>query len=363
MVKGISGSAAAKLALMAASAGMVSHIPSKMTKNAAKKLGRPPGSKNKKPKAVAKANVQRNNRILRGATGLITQSAFALHRAPSKKVAAMELVVPTKVFTSNYPIQLGCLAGFQKATHDVCLGTSDLQNLQQLMPNIAPGPPGRNEGTSRLVIKSFHKEYSITNNTNATLELDIYDIILKKDLPNSNQCLSNGQTYTLSPNPEDYWAEGTLASEGQVSGFSPPPSELLGVFPQDSQFFKDYFKVAQKRVLHMPLGSGHRHTVSLTPNYMLTESIASGTAIAAYQGLTVFTMFVVRGFPITDTDAALVTTSSGTLAMVACERTRYCWVADTRSSGYYSDQLTSPVGVNEALINAATGAIDQVRQV
>lgn len=341
-----------------AAGAMLGSMAGKNKTVATKKRGRPPGSKNK-PKAASKSGgLLRNVRLLRGATGMITQTAFTLSKPANKKVEAMELVVPTKVYTQNSPFPFSCQAGFQNAVSSASLDTVHLNQLNGLLPvNLTP----YNAGTQRLVIKSHDTDFVMTNNTNATVELDIYDIVLRQDLSNTSRATVNAQFYNLSGSPENYWAQGTLASEGQATGVTPPPSQLLGVTPYDSQFFKDFFKVLQKKTIHMPLGAGHRHSVNLRPNQLITQTMLTNNAIAGWSGLTVFTMFVLRGFPLTDTVAGDVTTSSANLAIVTSQRTRYCFVSDTASSGYYADNLTTPAAANESLINAATGAIDQLR--
>lgn len=320
--------------------------------------GRPKGSKNKINNKIQSSNTARVARILRGATGMITQSEFSLHNSPSKKVAAMEMVVPTKVLTSNSAYAFSCDAGFQNYVSSIALGTPTLQALTQLLPDLSGN---QQSGTKRLVVKSHELDFVMTNNTNATLELEIYDIVLRKDLPGTNYTTSNGLVYNLPPSPDGYWAQGTLASEGRATTFTPPPSQLLGVQPYDSQFFKDYFKVMQKRTIHLPLGAGHRHQVKLSPNEMITQATATSSTIVGWKGLSVYQMFVLRGFPLTDTSANEVTTSSGNLSIVSSQRTRYCFVADTSSSGSYQDTLTTPAAIDESLINAATGVADQIR--
>jgi len=314
-----------------------------------------------KKKTVTKANVQRNNRILRGATGLITQSKFSARKPASRQVKTMEMIVPTKVYTNNYPIQLGTFAGFQNAATDMNLGYATVSSLTSLLP---PELSASQQGSTRLVIKGYDKCYTMTNNTNATVELDIYDIAMKNDVPLSQQVVSNGSFYTLSPgDPWTYWKQGCLASEGAATGVTPTPAEFLGCIPSDSSFFKDYFKVLKKQTIHMPLGSGHRHYVNLTPNWLVTEGIATSTRYQGWAGHTIYCMFVLRGFPVSDDANISVTSSSGTVAIVASERARYCFVTDNRQSGYYLDGLTSPAAGNQQFINAASGAVSTLDQV
>lgn len=336
-------------------------VPSLLTKSL-KRAGRPKGSKNKKPKAAGgKSNVQRMNRIMRGATGLITTSNFSARRPASKQVSAMELIVPTKVYTNNYPLYLDCSAGFQNAQVDMNLGFPTLSSLSSLLP---PAASGLQQGSSRLVIKGYDKVYTMTNQTNATIEMDIYDIAMKNDVPKAQQVVTNGVYYSLnSGDPWTYWKIGSLASEGSPYTNTPTPAELLGCIPSDSPFFKDNFKVLQKKTIHMPLGAGHRHYVNLTPNWLITEGIATSTRFQGWAGHTIYCMFVIRGFPVSDNTpdpVVLTTTSSGSVAIVASERSRYCFVQDTRQSGYYQDGLTTPTDANQGLINAASGLPDTV---
>jgi len=314
------------------------------------------------PKKVVKtANVQRMNRILQGTSGLITQSKFNLRKPANKRVALMEQIVPTKVFTTNYPLQHGVSAGFQNALVDRSLGWDELGQINSLLPATFSAT---NEGPKRCVIKGYDKVYTITNNTNATVELDIYDIVLRKDVPKNQSVLSNGLYYNLNgASPWTYWQQGTLASEGATSTSTPTPAEFLGCIPSDSQFFKDYFKVLQKKTLHLPLGSGHRHYVNLTPNWLVQESEMTSTVYDGLAGHTVYVMMVLRGFPVTDASGALVTSSSGTLSLVVSKRVRYCFVQDNRASGYYLDGLTTPADGDQQFINAASGAIDVIQRI
>lgn len=296
-------------------------------------------------------------RNLRGVSGLVTHSSYASSRPANKKVETMKLIVPNKVYVNQTPMGLVVPAGFQASLTDASLDIGILQTLNNKVPtSVTTGMPG----TNRLVVKSFSKEYHITNNTNATIELEIYDICPRKDIPGAQQFSCNSQLYPVTDNPYSYWKAGVYAAEGGTPAL-PYPSDFLGSRPSDSQFFKDFWLVKGHRKMYLPLGSGHTHTVNLAPNWLLTEDLATSNTMTSWKGLTHWVMFTARGLPVVDTAGTTVTTSSVSLPIVSTYRANFCFVQDTRNSAYMVDSLTTPAPTDEAFINAASGQVDTLK--
>jgi len=308
------------------------------------------------------------NQKLRGASGLVTESSFAITIPMNEQVKTMKLVVPNKVRLTQYASPtLTCDPGFQNYFNFSLLDYNFLNALNAtLPPSSVGGAIGQSTGPNRLVVSNVQSEYVITNVTNATLEVEIYDCTVKKDVPSGLILGTGGKNYNVTGgNPVEFLLQGVLASEGANTGVTPSPALFVGSVPQDSVFFKDYFKIEKQTSITMPLGSAHRHKINLGVNKLINEEIMNNNLTLAIKGLTYFTMIRIKGLPVIDASGAgdLSTTSSGAIACVQSQRVKYCFVSDARATGTYIDNLTSPALGNQGMINAVSGQIEQVQRV
>jgi len=136
----------------------------------------------------------------------------------------------------------------------------------------------------------------MTNNSNVPIEVDIYDLTIKKDILTSLTFNANSQAYTVLPYPEQYWAEGSNAQAGYAGNTYPAQANFLGSLPQDSRLFLDYFTVSKKTIVQLPMSGTHRHQVNVKAGKLLDDYLANSTT-SGIKGLTTYVMIVVRGFP------------------------------------------------------------------
>ena len=218
-------------------------------------------------------------------------------------------------------------------------------------------------GVQRCVLESLQSEISMVNQTNATTELEIYDISLRRDLPLSNSLrLNNGNTYTLIASPSSYWDKGTNAIANEADNTLPYPSDIIGSSPFDSPFFKDYFRVKKRTQVVLPQGAHHKHIVLLKPNHLMDEVESQTGTMYGFKGLTMYSLVVIKGTPSTDTDAADAPTTTPTLlACVQSFRYKFTWVQDETYTGSYTTNLTTPVP-QPTIINIGSGQLDTFKE-
>ena len=297
-------------------------------------------------------------RKLQALGGEITQSSFRLTRRPTKQVLALKRVGAPNVAIDQTTQILSIAPGFQGVAYDYINNCGYLNNIQLTIPaNSASAAP------TRFLLESTMCEYAFTNTTTATVEVEIYDIVQRRDLQSqwTYQVLPVGSpgayTLVLDGNPRDYWNIGTLIGNNEPSTYAGPrPQNILGSSPFDSQLFRDYFTVKKRTRVMLPLGASHRHFVTMKPNLLVDAAVSNAWQyLNGVKGITQWCMFVARGMPQTVGDQANgVSTNEGQVAIVKSFRTKYTWVADTSNTLYYHDNMLSPAATQA--INQGSGA-------
>lgn len=210
-----------------------------------------------------------------------------------------------------------------------------------------------NLGPRRLLLESYIGTLNYTNGTNAPCEMELYDLVLKKDLPYTHTVQGgvppNAITTTLYDDPVAYILRGIQTGAGSAGGgfnptFPTAPSMMYGSSVYDSQYFKDYFKVVKRTIVELTGGSTHTHTVSLKSNRLLKQEETNSSVISGIRGVTCFTLALVRTFgsitqltadPLTDIE----TTAASRISCHFVSRYKYTYVADNASSVGYLNTL------------------------
>ena len=287
--------------------------------------------------------------------GQMSSSNFKLGAKVTPQVKALKRVGAPNVKVTQYPYQMPVPFGFQEQFSFSLYPMSDVRAMLNTLTSVSTG-------SKRMVLESAQSEVTMTNSSNASCEIEIYDLVLKHDLLVDPAFNVNALVYPVAPNPEQYWSVGTLAAEGAAAGTTPSPSTFIGSSPFDSQLFKDYFKVKKRTKVMLPQGGTHRHNIQLKPSRLIDEfQVATSVAgVAGLQGLTQYTMITCKGVPISDVTTALPTTASTLLDIIQSIRYKWTWVSDTTSTGYFVDSLTTPAAVNTAVLSLGSGLFGPV---
>lgn len=282
-------------------------------------------------------------KLVKGAQG--GQASFSQWMAvnrPSPKVKTMKRVAASNFYVTNEAAQLVVNEGFQSIGAWSFQSTADLKSIALNVPGGGAGITPRN-----FVMESCTGEYLITNSTLATMYIDIYDVVRRRD--------ADLNTSSASQNPATAWKIG-VDNESAAPGSS--NYKNINSLPTDSTLLKDYFKIVQRSHIGLAQGATHRHRVLLKSNKLLnTNLLDTKETEEDLAGYSVYTMIVAYGQPasIVNEFGTTVTTASGAIDVVKCVRYKYVWVSDTANNFYFTDNLSSLTG--EQIVSAGAGQI------
>lgn len=286
------------------------------------------------------------------AAGSITNSLWSFgRRRASKQVLAMRRVGAPDVQLRNYAQQIQVAQNTQRFVSFE--GCSPAQLLSLLTT------AGNQNSPNRALVESSMNELTFTNPTNGPLELEIYDIVFKRDVPNGfNLTLSSG-TYSIVGSVEGMIAGGILAGGQYGPTSTAKPDQIIGASPYDSQLFKDYCKVSKRSHVLLSSGASHRHQVINKVNRVIDQSIASGD-LTYIKGWSYAVLINVRGIAGYDDTplSALSGVNKTTLDVVTTSRIKYTYVQDVSNTLYYTNSLTGETEVQ--VRNIGNGAIEYI---
>jgi len=239
----------------------------------------------------------------------------------------------------------------------------DVKTLQQIRSYIQPLTVASNSLPTRYILETYSSEFLMTNVCNAPIEVDIWDLCVKRDLAPSSTYTTGLGTYNLTGDPDSYWTTGSLIAQGIAPGGgsgSVYPSNIFGSTPYDSQLFRDHFAVKRHTVLSLPQGAVHRHVVTAKPGYVVTDAIIQQSSQGAIAGLTSFTLFSVKGYPSsgtanppTEPPSTATAITQASLSIVQTKRYKYTWTPDFTNSVNVFGTL---VGIDpETIMNIGSG--------
>lgn len=299
--------------------------------------------------------------------GNVTNSIVKYYSRPSRQVLTMEKVGAPNQYTDQYSFRVDNEYGFQ----DICSfsfnGTYQLANLPQYigMPGITGVKP------YRYVLQSIIGNITMANASTAPIELEIYDLVLKRDLPTNINISQNNINWNQgSVNfPDTMWKYFLGMNNGDApTTLALSKAHNIGASPFDCSLWKNYFKVKKRTQVLLTQGGVHRHAVLMKPNKLLDSTMFNQgvstdaqvlPSLNGLQGLTTYVMIVQKGFPVSDAAAAAtVTTSSGSVCYVQDWRYKYTWVADNVMSAVNGDSLTTPAAGQ--IINIGSGLPEDI---
>jgi len=300
------------------------------------------------------------NSLIRNISGSLTNSSCSYFHKPSRTVALMEKVGAPQQYTNASGVRYDGKFGFQMpfTAGSVCPG-SDLELLQGFVQTVSPGAVGSvATRPTQYILESCLLNCTMANASVAPVELTIYDLVLRRDLPAKFNLPTvtggTGTTITAIGNPSSVWEAGSFWQNGNINQASSPLATIaVGASPYDAQLWKDYFKVYKKQRVMLSAGGIHRHTVSQKLNKIVDTSLLKvsnfsnvadvGLPFAGYAGWTRYVMVVAKGFPVSDSSAAAnVTTSDPHIDVVNDIRYKYTMCYNNVSATSNLDTLTTP---------------------
>lgn len=271
------------------------------------------------------------------AAGLVTNSMWRTRARPLPfRVRAMKAVAAPDIDTSNYAQVLQVDPGLQRFVSYPSLNSSQLQRILNRTPSGAP---------NRCLIESAQTEVTFTNTTNAAAEIEIYDIVLKRQCTIEQSIITTVGAYPWIY-VEDAIKAGILAGAGLSPATSPDsaiPSNWIGASAFDSQAFKDYFRVVKRSHVMLASGATHRHEQQVGVNKLLERSLVDPAVNEYIQGFTYLTLLNVRGVGAYNPSvepAGDTTTNPLFLNVVTSLRIKYTFVADNTLTLNYTNALT-----------------------
>jgi len=239
----------------------------KRAANKRKSAPKPAGRKqNRKTTKVSKRGLVVPTKV-HTSPGVLSQSSWLAANKLTPRVKAIEMVGTRNIYTNNDSDIFTCSPGHWACFTFPHLQKTDYQGICTVLP-----PAGtRVNAPKRFVSDSYLSDQSFTNTNNVSTEMELYDVVCRKDLPFINTFTIGTQAYTVSPDPVAYITEGIAACQGAPTLSVGRTALLIGTSPYDSPFFKEYFKVVKRTVVQLAPGASHRHTVSLKPSRLCTE--------------------------------------------------------------------------------------------
>lgn len=238
---------------------------------------------------------------------------------------------------------------------------------QEKLADIA-ATAGSQATPNRLVIENILADMTFSNTTNTLAELEIYDLVLKRDVPDSASWVIGTNTYNAGGgDPTEYIRAGVNAANGVAPGLN--YHEIVGSSPYDSQFFTSYFKVVKKSHVMLGTGASHRHQCMIKVNKVITQAVAAQGNAAGLRGFSHYVLVLVRGAagsivagilypdpPVSATAAQIQ------LPYVYTQRIKYTFVQDATQTVNLDDNLTH-TALPLAVRNPASGALESVSPV
>lgn len=299
------------------------------------------------------------NAVVQGRAGQVSFSSAKHRTIPSKESKAAKAVTPAAIVSGSTGTQIGVISGTQSSVTYNHLGYTNMRGV--LNQVIASSPAGG--GVCRAIVTRLYEEMLFTNSTNYPVEMDLYDIVCKRDIPATIAFNAGTHTgYSAYGSPESYWATGLNAQQNLDPGALPLPQPyaMLTSLPTDSQLFNDFFKVTKKTRVMLAAAACHKHVVDISVHKYIDEFLAN-VNILGLKGYTTFTMVVVAGMPVALADSAGTTSSAASVNVIKSQRIKYHWVADNTYSSTFATNLAFNVANStQLIINPVDGAPDVI---
>jgi len=166
--------------------------------------------------------------VVQGRAGQVSFTSSAHRHIASKEVKMAKAVSAVNIISQSAGHNLEIQSGTQnQIAFPQCSSALMADVLNKVESSSVQ------DGVCRAVITGVKLEYILTNSTNMPVEMDVYDIAVKRDLVTPNLSFFNqatGFTYTAVNSPDAYWQTGLNAQQGFDPVFEhPPPASGHGV--------------------------------------------------------------------------------------------------------------------------------------
>lgn len=277
-------------------------------------------------------------------------SAAKHYHKPDLQVRAMERVGAVNNIVNQTQYTLTAPEGLQVNYAFGMFDTEQMREILNYSGTVSAIP-------KRMVVEGLTNEYTISNFTNAPVEVDIYDIVCKRDIYRSYDFTTSADTYIPAPNPQSYWNQGLNSQSGVVT--TATGSAIIGTNPTDSQLFKDWFQIVKRTTVMLPQAGAHRHIVSVKTNRLVdTMLLGNPENVAALKDYTKFVLVNAKGLPVWHTTPVAATTIGSTqIGVVAVQRIKYTFVQDFSFNTLLNQGLFTGSAANSIIWNKGAGAI------
>ena len=214
------------------------------------------------------------------------------------------------------------------------------QDIQDLFASALPLATV-NPSTRKLLLCSCSVVTYFTNNGNVPIAMDIYDIMVRRDMPLRNSSSDN--------DPESFWFLG-LGEAG-----APGSQIVVGVTPFQAPAFCENYLIKKVSKVQMAEGSTHEHRVKISPNRAFNLATLENND-AYLRGWSYFTMGVIRGFPARD--HTQVSTAPASVLWVTSKKYTFGTVGDAETQVNVLNNLSALASPN--ILNVGDGAVDPV---
>lgn len=172
------------------------------------------------------------------------------------------------------------------------------------------GGSGTGINAQKFLVEGCEATVTMTNQSSCPCVVDLYDVLVKANQPTPTS-ITFGDQYDVT-NPINAWVSGLLQSNQTLgalpdagSGTAIEPINMLGILPNDSALFRNYYRVLKRTTVEMGPTSTHLHKIVSTHKKLFdTQEVVSATApipmIINWGGYTRHLFGVVRGNPVLD---------------------------------------------------------------
>lgn len=282
--------------------------------------------------------------------GQITNSMWKLARPrASKQALALRRVGAPDIYQNNFSEPILVTQGLQKLVSAGSVLQPQLNAILNHAPDSAP---------SRVLIESAQTEITYTNSTNASVEVEMYDILFRRDAPLTFTFDTNGFTYSGVSSPENFVDVGIQAGAGLDPAGGVHPCNYIGASPFDSQIFKSYCRVVRKTHVMLASGATHRHQTMASINRVCNRTTGGMNDLAFLREFSYTTLLVVRGVGVYQTGTETTTTNQAFLNLVTSIRIKYTYVTDATNNLWYANSLPAPA--DAVVRNIGSGAYEGI---
>lgn len=222
---------------------------------------------------------------------------------------------------------------------------------------------GNQTAPNRVCLENAIATLSLINITNGSAEIDIFDVIFKRDMPSALSIPIGANTYTVAAGDiAELINQGVNAASTLAPGAS--GSSVIGTNAWDSQFFKEYCKVVKRTKVSLASGASHRHTSSVNLSKVVTQAVGGDNALALLRGYSFCTLVRINGAAAYIPSGDEVT--NGTPSDITCQavyslRVKYTFIQDVNSSLTVADALgTSFTTPAASTRNPGNGALELI---